>query len=545
MKSRSSEPMVRPNLEIDVSGHPPSLDAIDHPQPVTSSRIVETRQLYPAYVVPLTAVTAALLVVELAFAARLLDMIGGPIGEQQLRALAAWGWGLGGIALILLVCGFVLPRVSRKGWPIQRRFFAFALSAIVSSETAYLAGPALTGWLEDRTSAMERQCAVQLRVLAMVRQDNAAAIAPPGIQSALIRAPYVGFSCTSLAAASRDELREALQGAVARRIGTAEQVYDNVFIPSVRSLRDAYNEYVSAQLRLVADIRAIPDQQAQTWQRFLDRLAQVGLTPTRVPRRDWSRVAADAGDMGVQIPPEWNPADKPVFMEAVATASRKTADARYNDFVGEHFQEALPPGLDWRSFFSQPGIQAHWRTEIDAPAEAILTPNMGFGAFRQTVYDPRVDRLVQPLLDDLLGPTSGFARDGVQGHAGSVAVHWVMLPSVLFGLALLCILGHGGLLFHLGCQILLCFGEPRRRAAEVGAAAVVILLVGWLALHGLESSPSGDPAGPIRALWTVGSALRTVALASFDFGLAPGTAGDFSGTALDQLLPRLPAQPRP
>ena len=218
---------------------------MDRPEPVISSRIVETLQRYPAYVIPLAALTAAFLVVDLAFAARLLDTIGGPISEQQLGALAAWGWGLGGVALMLLVWGsFILPRGSRNEWPMRRKGIAFVLSAIVSLETVYLVGPALTGRLEDRATAMERQCAVQLRVLAMARQDNAAATTPPAIQSALISAPYMGFSCDSLPAASRNGLREAMQGMVARRIGTAEQVYDNVFIPSVRSLRDAYNEYV-------------------------------------------------------------------------------------------------------------------------------------------------------------------------------------------------------------------------------------------------------------------------------------------------------------
>ncbi len=62
--------------------------------------------------------------------------------------------------------------------------------------------------------------------------------------------------------------------------------------------------------------------------------------------------------MGVQVPPEWNPADQSTFMEAVATASRRTADASYNDFVMKHFQQALPPGLDWEGFCSQPTIQA-------------------------------------------------------------------------------------------------------------------------------------------------------------------------------------------
>jgi hypothetical protein len=429
---------------------------------------------------------------------------------------------------------------------MRRKGIAFVLSAIVSLETVYLVGPALTGRLEDRATAMERQCAVQLRVIAVARQENAAPVTPLAIQSVIISAPYMGFSCDSLPPASRNGLREAIEGMVSRRIGTAEQLYDHVFIPSVRSLRDAYNEYVIAQLRLVADIRAIPDQQAQAWQRFLDRLAQAGLTPTRVPRRYWSRIAAEVGDMGVQVPPEWNPGDKPVFMEAVATASRKTADTVYNDFVMKHFQGTLPPGLDWNGFCNQSGIQARWTALIDAPAETTLTPNMGFAAFRQTVYELRVDGLVQPLLDDLFGPTGSFARDGSQGHAGSAAVHWLMVPTVLLVVALLCILVHGGRLIDLGCQILLCrTGALRRRAAEACTAVVVILLIGWLTLYGPGSSPSSNPAGAIRAVWAVGSGLRMVALADFDFGHNPVAAGDLSGTALEPLLRRRGAQPRP
>ena len=95
MKSQSSEPIL-PDMDIGVRGHPLSQDVMDGPEPVTSSRILETLQRYPAYVIPLATLTAAFLVVDLAFAARLLDTTGGSISEQQLGALEAWGWGLGG-----------------------------------------------------------------------------------------------------------------------------------------------------------------------------------------------------------------------------------------------------------------------------------------------------------------------------------------------------------------------------------------------------------------------------------------------------------------
>ena len=84
MKSQISKPML-PDMDIGVRGQ----DVMDRPEPVISSRVVETLQRYPAYVIPLATLTAAFLVVDLAFAARLLDTTGGSISEQQLGALEA------------------------------------------------------------------------------------------------------------------------------------------------------------------------------------------------------------------------------------------------------------------------------------------------------------------------------------------------------------------------------------------------------------------------------------------------------------------------
>jgi hypothetical protein len=551
---------MMPEADLGVPRPPQSRDAIDLPQLVSGTRVIETQQRYPAYLIPLTALTAAFVVIELAFVARLLDAIGDPISELQLAELASWGWGLSGVALTLVVWGrFILPRWRRGEWPVRRNSVAFLLSAIVCGETVYLVGPGLAGLLEDRMTGVERQCAVQLRVLAMARQDAAAPTTPLGIQSALIRAPFVGLSCDGLPV-SRDGLGEALRGMVARRTGTAEQVYDNVFIPSVRSLRDAYNEYVVAQLRLVADIRTIPDQQSQAWQHYLDRLAQLGLSPTRIPRRDWPRIAAEVRDTGVQVPPDWNPGDQATFMEAVATASRKTADTAYNDFVVQHFQQALPAGLDWDGFCSQPSIQARWRAVIDAPAEMVLTPNMGFAAFRQTVYEPRVNRLVQPRLNDLLSSPDGFVAGGSHGQAGHAAIHWAITPALLLGVAVLCILWHTVRLLDLACRILLPrIGASRRRVAEACVAAflIVIVTVAWNTPNRGADQSSGamqsaeSCSGPktactasstIRVMWAIGSGLRNVVLAGFDFGYNPASAGDLSATGLEPMLPQV--QPR-
>ena len=52
-----------------------------------------------------------------------------------------------------------------------------------------------------------------------------------------------------------------------------------------------------------------------------------------------------------------------------------------------------------------------------------------------------------------------------------------------------------------------------------------------------------ETGSAVRVLWAVGSGLRKVILADFDFGYSPAAAGDLSGTALEPLLPRVPSRP--
>ncbi len=519
-------------------------DAVDRRPEIAGIEAAETPPRYADHVIPLTAITAAFLVAGLAFAARLFDAIGNPISGRQLTALAAWGWGFAGVALTLLVWGsIILPRAHRSRWPLWQTGVAVLLSAIICCEAVYLAGPGLTEDLADRMSTTGRRCAVQLRVLAEARQDDAATPSLQGIQAALLRAPFAGLTCDAVADVSRQALSQALQGLVAWQLGTAEHEYDTVFIPSVRSLRDAYNEYVVAQLRLVAGISDIRSQQARAWQQYLDRLAHARLSPARVKRRDRPRIEAEVRDMGVQVPSGWNPTDQSTFMEAVATASRQSADAAYNDFIEQRFQEPLPPGLGWDSFCSQPGIQKHWRAAIDASPETPLTPNMGFAAYRQAVYQPRVERLVQPALNNLMASPSAFAPIGRQGEAAHAAVYWVIVPALLIAVTLGGILWHTTRLVGLSWQILLPRGVAWKRwATEACIAAVVAVLLAWQVPGTCFDLAGSCRTGVVEhALRAIGSGLRNTVFVGFDFGYSPPSARDLSGTRLEPLLPPLPS----
>jgi hypothetical protein len=523
----------------DPAGPPDRADSVTAPafqetgnrsSVVATSRVVEVQRFYPGYVIPLMAATLALLIVAMAFAAQLFDAIGRPISDDQLLVLKDWGLSLTGVALSAFVWGSViLPGMSRTSRSFHHSLSVLVLSAAVCVETVWLAGPWLIHRLQDSMSAAQRQCAVQLLVSATAQHDGIPVPDSGTIPSLVLRAPVLGLHCENLPAISAATLRTALRGMAQQRLGTAEQIYDDLFIPSVQSLRDAYNEYVLAQVRLVDAISSIPQKQSLAWTKYLQQLAQSGLSPGRIPRREWPSVAATVQAMGVPVPADWNPANRPTFMAASASALRHEADTTYSDFVTQHFHANLPTGLDWDAFCGEPTIQNRWLAMIRAPARVALSPGMGFETFSRDVYEPQLQSVFLPQLENLSGPPATFSATGRFAAAGQVAAAWVTAPAMLLYMIVLCILWHTGRLVHLGCRILLpAVRASTRRIAQACLIAVAVIPLAWL--------PGNQPL-----LGVIGSELRNAVLLGYDFGYDPDAAGRPHSVA--SLLAPGPAMP--
>ena len=529
------------SADHSASGSSWSEDMIGQALAARRTRIIETRPHYPGYMVPIAGVTVILLAGMMAFAARLLDAIGNPISATQLSALSAWTWGLSGVALALLVwCWIVLPRASRIGHSLWRAGPALLLTAIICGETAYLVGPEMIDHLDSSTTATERQCAVQLRALAAAKEGGSAQPTPNGIATLLLAAPLAGVNCGGIPAVSSDGLSMALRAIASRRLGTPDQAYNGVFIPSVRSLRDAYNEYVAAQLQLVAAIDGIPRHQSEAWQRYLERLKQAGQSPARIPRRDWPKIAADLHEMGVPVPTDWNPADRTTFMTVLAAALRHAADTAYNDVVTQTLTQPLPPGLTWEAFHSEPVIQARWRAMIDAPTTASLSPDMGFPAFKEIVYEPRLNRTILPRLNDLLSPAENFEPRGRLGAAGRAGMSWALVPTALLYITLSFIIVLAGQVALLGCRILIpSISTSIRSAIGLCTVCIVILALTWLPL---QRAVALEPTEHMPILWAVGSRLRNTVFAKFEFGYDPALAG---AQIQERSIPLVPSDTTP
>ena len=531
-----------------------------------SGRVEETPSRYPSYMWLMLVLSVTYVVLTLAFGARLLEAMTGRLGDAQFEAIRAWSQGLFGCALTLFIWGtLVFPRLERSTLSWRVRWLVLVLTGIIGAVGGrHVERTALDYLLTDPDGTVGRK-AVQLHTLTQAVLDTrqqAQAIAVPAelLGSPTGKAFLMLFLGTELhrtddGSGASTALSSALEGLVAQRIGTAAQVYDNLFVPSVRSLRDAFNAYVAAQTALADDVRTIPERLVQAWSDFQDELTQRGLTAARIPRADWPAIAAEQRQSGIPGPAEWRPTERPGFAAALTTQLREQADSQYSERVGKLIGTELAPGMEWEQFVAHVDVQARWRAGIGAPTQAVLAPTMGFQAFTEQIYRPMLNRVVDPKLQVLTGPQASFAPGGALHRAAEAAMCWIAVPAVALALALLGGLWHAAAsACYLG-RILAPVSHLRRRFV-LGS----IVLVGFLILG--QRSPItrtapftqmedriADLAGPV---WLVargsvetvglvsrgGNLIRRVVLGNYNFGLDPfARRTDDQQSSLDRLAP--------
>ena len=532
----------------------------------TSGRVEESEQRLPSHTPLMLVLSLGYLILALAFGARLLDSAGAGLSDAQLSQLIGWSQTLFGCAAALALWGAcVLPWLERTSLSWRPRWLILVVAGIAGVAASVAVHRGAVMWLTDDPTGRIARKAVELNLLAYAAQEARIPVPELHLEPDRLTGPAGKTFLTLLLATemtardtavpSDDAVRRAMRELAAQRVGTAAQVYDNVFVPSVRSLKDAYNAYVAAQTVLVDEIKTILEQQNQAWNDYVEGLAKRGITPAKLTRNEWAPIAAEIRQAGVAVPADWNPADKDTYVAALSAPQRKLADTQYADRLNRLFGTELPPGLEWDQFHASPIVQSRWRAAINAPEGAILSPAMGFPAFEQTVYRPGIDQLIEPKLVTVLAPASQYAPGGVFATIGRAAAMRIALPTIALVLLLAGLIWHGCGLAAYAARLILPNWAGRRRCLALALGFVGLFVLG--ARNPVTRSEGfnrmqdqiADRAGPawLASLGMVeafgrahpwGDMLRRTVLGHKDFGLDPFTnpKNDQQAT-LDRLLP--------
>jgi hypothetical protein len=130
----------------------------------------EKRSLPAWQVLALMGLTAVYLTFELAFNARLLDVVGGGASSGEIHRIEVYGRTLSGIALALFVLQGLLVRRANSS-PSRPTFAVIALTCAISGGAVYVSIEHFVDWLAHRSSPAFRRASLNIALVqsALVR----------------------------------------------------------------------------------------------------------------------------------------------------------------------------------------------------------------------------------------------------------------------------------------------------------------------------------------------------------------------------------------
>jgi hypothetical protein len=399
----------------------------------------------PLYVYIITILTAIYLIVELSFNARLLDVTGGNTSISQVKAIEYWGRGISGAALTLAVWGIiVLPAAQRHKWRIDNTLEVLIITAALSGVVMWQVQSRIVDYFVDNSTGDTRRLAAKLKFVeqnALTGQTEIAGIpltstviASPEGKAFLSLLPFMSSSVDGIEQKIDPGIRALIRARAIPSFGSPDDFFKKAFYSSAEHIGMLYNQYGQGS-NLYSDTlssEAIYQQTTKLWDKYVTELRRQGYTPTTLPPQGWQRAGTYVQDLGIPVGRNWVPYDQDGFAEAVQTAIRSQAEARYTELTTKIAGEVLPKNLSRAAFEAQPSIQLLWHKGLGLPGHAALDSQMGLrpGDFIANVYEPILDMSINVLPSGLNGSNADFQDGGIHGVEGHDAMAALIVPPI-------------------------------------------------------------------------------------------------------------------
>ena len=412
-------------------------------------------------------VTVAYLLLEFSFSARLLDVIGGTPSDAQVKAIEHWGRLLSGFALALVLWPSLLSLAVRRGWSMQVKVIALLVVTMLAMVAVFQAESWLDRYLVDRSSAEQRQIAMNVGLLQRGLAERMVVLHQFDVDPEIFGSPegkaFLGLF--PLLAFSQDDIdqrllpqRAAIVRAVIEHRGGYASDYYNQFQASLLALKRDYNErYVAGYNRYVDAINGIAERQDKAWTNYVGRLRQRHWVDQRiaVPQAYWSRVRHDVRRGGIPVALDWVPDDRAGFYRAVDQQVRREADSQFRRGVQAAFPGVgdIAPGTRFEAIASRPGVQKSWAEKLGYPMPTTAHPYQlptslpadtvaALAEYRRQVYEPVMALLVAQALAPYNVQLTELANGQAQAELGRGAYRRMIVPPLALAFSLLGALVH-------------------------------------------------------------------------------------------------------
>jgi hypothetical protein len=422
--------------------------------------------------------TAVYLCFELAFNARLLDVVGGNNSPEQIHNIEVFGRSLSGCAMGLFVLQWMLSLRKEGSGPGAISIVCFvALSGLLT----YFALNALVEILVAQSSPSFRRASQNIVLVqrALVQgsveldglSDDPGLFAQPAGKAFLAQFPLMATSISNLDTKIHDAKLNLIAQEVSRQLSGPGGFYRESYLKAVHSAQERWQQY--SRMPSGSNINSsVAEQEDKAWNKYVSDLGRRGWTPSTVPGYARSTVVRKVR-AEIPVPASWDPGDEASFREAVATRARQRLGAAGSRAPSAGGQK-LPEGLSWPAFFSHPGVQTELRQRLQLPSRITLQPAYASATiFQREVFDPMVAENSQKKLKQYDAPPADFATGARLEKEGLKAARAAIVPPVALFFSLVGAILHLGKFFYLSLSLVPALAQRKLvRFSAMGAVVV-------------------------------------------------------------------------
>lgn len=444
-----------------------AFSSADAPAATPAQRAEKSRTVRILLLVVLLTVTY--LTFELAFNARLLDVVGGNASQDDVHRIEISGRLLSGCAAALVLLQIMLS--ARKSW------LAIVGACGLTIAVVYMALQMFVNFLVNDFSTLEfrrqalnvtliQQSLVEGRVeLAGLNQDPDLYSRPEG-KAFLAMFALMATSVEDLDRKISDAKIQLLSEHIGKQVGGIQGYFDS-YRQAIDQVTQQWKNYRKLDAAHV-DIDAEVDKRHQrAWNQYLNDLGKQGWTPSSVPAAYHERVRRNVRKKGAPVSSHWALNDEAGFRAAIASQVRRKVSGKKPEVRIRG--QVIPPGLSFPAFVQHPALQAELRDTLKLPSTVRVPHEVDKPQFVTLFNAMRTSQATQEARK-YNAPLDTFGPGGKNFELGLDAARAAIVPPVALFFSMLGALGHMAKLSYILAKLLRSVLRPARRYVVKDAA---------------------------------------------------------------------------
>ncbi|MDR1848798.1 MAG: hypothetical protein LBQ75_02040 [Zoogloeaceae bacterium] len=430
--------------------------------------------LDPATLVWLIVLTLIYLTFELAFNARLLDVVGGAASQEEIDHIEFYGRMLSGTAAALFLLQYLLNRRATS------RVIMFSCIACIF--VVYHSLQSFVDHVVDSSTPVFRRQAAHLVLIQNGLVNNRVSLAGIDEASGLYRLPegkafLAFFPLLSVSVEELDrKLEQAelqlLRTAIEKEVGGIQRYYDN-YVKAIETASKQWRKYRGHDLD-----KEIEKKHREAWGEYTGNLKKRRWTVKYVASNArLSHAMRDEMRKKLKyLPADWRADDEGAVRAAVAREVREEVANQ----VAKTYR--IPLNLSQADFIAAPSVQKELRENLSLPRNVRVPLTAGKQDFIR-LYDSMCLFQAEKQLQKYNASVDSFADGGKNAVMGLDAARAALVPPIALFFSLMGAIGHLGKLCYLIAK--LCTHGRKRRGLWLLPLGLLVLI--WTGFSHMEN----------------------------------------------------------